>query len=244
MKKKSLFFKISNKNKIIRKLYLFYNIYIRNKKYLKKSSQFGEDEIIINLFDENYKGFYLDIGCYHPTKHNNTYQMYKKGWRGINIDLNPFTIELFNFFRKRDINVNTAISDDDSTKELFFLNELNTENTIDPNHIDFLKKHHNVRDQEITKQKITAKTFSQIINTNKLKHIDFFNLDVEGHELNILKTIDFDKIFINVICIEMIEHNEKSIKNNLEIKAILKKNNYELIDKVDINHIYKKNNII
>ena len=63
---------------------------------MKNGTQFGEDEYILNLFDKNFKGNFIDIGCYHPTRHNNTYQMYKKGWSGINIDLNPLTIELLN----------------------------------------------------------------------------------------------------------------------------------------------------
>ena len=241
MKKESFFFKLSKKNFLFKKLYFLYNIYVRNYKHLNKSSQFGEDDYILDLFEKEYKGFYLDIGCYHPTKHNNTYKMYKQGWRGINVDLNQFTIDLFNFLRSKDININSAISDDGNTKELFFLNELNTENTIDKNHINFLLNYHNVKDYEITKKKIKSRTFSDIINTYNIKKIDFLNLDVEGHEINIIKTIDFKNLFIDVICVEMIEHNDISKKNNNEIKLILKNNNYSLINKIDINHIYKKN---
>ena len=41
--------------------------------------------------------------------------MYKKGWRGINIDLNPLTIELFDFFRNKDININRLKKEGDDT---------------------------------------------------------------------------------------------------------------------------------
>ena len=70
---------------------------------------------------ENYKGKFVDIGCFHPVRHNNTYAMYKLGWRGINIDLNPLTIELFNFCRRGDININSAISDVEEIKKLYFI---------------------------------------------------------------------------------------------------------------------------
>ena len=94
MSSKSFILNLSKKFNLLRNLYLYYNIYIRNFKFFFKSSQFGEDKKIIKLF--NRKGIYLDVGCLHPIRHNNTYLMYKLGWKGINIDLNPLSIELFN----------------------------------------------------------------------------------------------------------------------------------------------------
>ena len=69
---KSKFLELSNKYKVFRKFYYFYNIYIRNRKFLNDGTQFGEDKYVFNFFQKNYKGNYLDIGFYHPTKHNNT----------------------------------------------------------------------------------------------------------------------------------------------------------------------------
>ena len=75
--------------------------------------------------------------------------MYKLGWHGINIDLNPLTIELFNYFRTKDININAAISDNEENKTLYFIDELNTQNTLEANHLSFLKNHHNVKRRNI-----------------------------------------------------------------------------------------------
>ena len=85
---KSILFELSKRNKFLRKVYIFYNIYIRNRKFLKNGSQFGEDKFILNLFLDDYKGKYIDLGCYHPTRHSNTNILYQNGWTGINIDLN------------------------------------------------------------------------------------------------------------------------------------------------------------
>ena len=87
--------KLSKKYPSFKKIYLYYNIYIRNFKFFFNTSQFGEDKKIIKLFEKNKKGTYVDVGCFHPTRQNNTYLMYKLGWSGVNIDLNPLTIELF-----------------------------------------------------------------------------------------------------------------------------------------------------
>ena len=42
---------------------------------------------IQQIFKSQNKGIYIDIGCGHPIKNNNTYLLNKKGSSGINIDL-------------------------------------------------------------------------------------------------------------------------------------------------------------
>ena len=56
-----------------------------------------EDLAILDYVKNSKSGFYVDVGCYHPIHRNNTYLLYKKNWRGANIDLSEFSIDLFNF---------------------------------------------------------------------------------------------------------------------------------------------------
>ena len=237
---KSKFLNFSKKYPLFKNFYYFYNIYIRNYRFLKNGSQFGEEKFILDFFDKKYKGKFLDIGCFHPTRHNNTYSMYKRGWHGINIDLNPLTIELFNFARAKDININAAISDNEEIKKLYFVDELNTQNTLEANHLSFLKNHHNLKEEEISQQEIKTKRLDRILEDHNLKNIDFMNIDVEGHELNILNSIDFLKYKIKFICIEMIDHNDQAILVNKKLNEILERNDYVLAKKIDFNFIYKK----
>jgi len=168
--------------------------------------------------------------------------MYKSGWSGMNIDLNPLTIELFDFMRPRDININSGVSDTEIEKKLYFIDELNTQNTLDKNQLNFLKNHHNVKDSEILEKKIKTRNLNNILDDYKFYNIDFMNLDIEGHELKVLETLDFNKINIKYLCIEMIEHNKESILNNEKIKNLLSRNNFKLIKNFDFNYIYKKEN--
>ena len=238
---KSKFLNFVKKYRLFKNFYYFYNIYIRNYKFLNNGSQFGEEKFILSFFDKGYKGKFLDIGCFHPTRHNNTYKMYKSGWRGINIDLNPLTIDLFNFARAKDININAAISDKEEIKTLYFVDELNTQNTLEANHLSFLKNHHNIKEEEISQQEIKTKRLDRILDDYNFNDIDFMNIDVEGHELNILNSIDFLKYKIKFICIEMIDHNDQAKLINEKLNIILEKNNYVLQKKIDFNFIYKKN---
>ena len=243
VKTKSKFLELSKKYKLLKNLYFFYNIYIRNRKFLNNGTQFGEDKYIIKFFPENYRGKYLDVGCYHPTKHNNTILMYKRGWRGINIDLNSLSIDLFNYHRPNDINLNTGISSKESKKKVYFLDELNTQNTLDKNQLNFLQKHHNIKEKEITNKIIKTKKLMPILNKYKFYDIDFMNLDIEGHELEVLKSINFKKINIKYMCIEMINYNKKAIENGNKIKLLLNKNKYLLIKKIGFNFIFKKKTV-
>ena len=237
---KSKFLNFSKKYPFLKKLYFTYNVYIRNFKFLKNGSQFQEDKFILQNFPEKFKGSYLDIGCFHPTRHNNTYSLYKKGWKGINIDMNPLSIELFNFCRSRDTNLNLAISNDNSEKTVYFLGDLNTQNTLDYNQLNYLKNHHNVKEEDILEKKIQTQNINSVLEKFNLKNIDFMNLDVEGHEIEILSTINFSKININFLCVEMINHNEDSIEKGKKIHSYLTENQYKVVKKFDFNYIYKK----
>ena len=134
MRTNSLFYTISKKSKFFKRIYIYYNIYIRN---LFKGSQFNEDLKILKIFKK--KGFYVDIGCYHPVRYNNTYRMFKLGWKGMNIDLNPLSIELFNVARPTDLNICTAVSNK-KVGNLYFDHELSPQNTLEKNHAVFYEK--------------------------------------------------------------------------------------------------------
>ena len=100
----------------------------------------GLEKNILDLFESKYKGNYVDIGCFHPTKYSNTRKMYNLGWSGLNIDLNPITIELFNFKRPKDINVCAALSNKIKKTKLYHHHDLSSQNTLCDNHVLWMKK--------------------------------------------------------------------------------------------------------
>jgi FkbM family methyltransferase len=141
--------------------------------------------------------------------------------------------------RPRDINCNVCVSNSEEERDLYFIDEFNTQNTIDSNQLNFLKNHHNITDNEISIKKIKTKTLDKILIENSFYDIDFFNIDIEGNELEVIEALNFDKFKIKYICIEMIEHNEISIKKSKMIKNILENNKFKIIKNFGFNHIYK-----
>ena len=237
----SRFLNLSKKYKFLKNIYFFYNIFIRNYKYLFKSSQFNEDKIILNLFPKKFVGNFVDIGCYHPTKYNNTYLFYKYGWNGLNIDLNPLSIELFNYLRPRDINICAAISDKETKKKLLYTGDLSPENTIQNSHKSFLQKKHNYKNKDIKIKSIKTVKLLNLLKKHNLNKIDFLNIDIEGHELKVLQSLDFNKIKINIICVEILNYDSISRKRTNLIIRYLRKNGYILKYKGIVNYVFKKN---
>ncbi len=235
---KSLLLNFAKKHSFFKKIYFFYNIYIRNLKFLFNGSQFNEDKKIKSLFENNFKGKYLDIGCYHPTKVNNTLSLYRNGWHGMNIDLNHFTIELFKYARPKDINVCAALSSRKEKKKLYFLGDLDPKNTLDFYHIKWLKKYFNVLSKDIKTKIIKTTKLQDLLNKYNFKKIDFLNIDIEGHEAEVLKNFNFDKYRVKVICIEILDYN-KSKKR--KIISFLKKRGFSLRKKFTVNYIFEKN---
>ncbi len=187
----------------------------------KKSYSFGGCDLLIEyIFKSKKKGFYLDVGCQHPVSNNNTYLLYKRGWSGINIDLDPKNIRLFNLERPNDINICKCISSDNAEKNLFFFHPGSPINSLE-------KK--TIKDKSnFSLKKIKTFTLNSILEDYKIKDIDYFNLDVEGHEIDILKNFDIKYYKPKVISVEFIDYQMKELefKNN-NIDRVLQSDLYK-----------------
>ena len=210
--------------------YFFRRIFILIKvlfvrKVRKYYSQYGEDIVIDHFIDIKQKGFYVDVGCYHPIKNNNTYKLYRKGWEGINIDVDSIKIEAFNLVRPRDVNITAAISDKEEIVPLYSFGFYTLISTLDKEFADRLvNDQRDYRVSQVKTQKLT-----DIIDKSKFcgKKIDLLSIDVEGHDLNVLKSLSFEKYYPKVI---IVEHHVKNIDNILksELNNFLAEKGYYL----------------
>ena len=195
--------------------YKFLSIYLksfRNKKFFYSFG--GIDNLIQQIFKSQKKGIYIDIGCGHPIKNNNTYLLNKKGWSGINIDLDFHTIDLFNHIRRRDENICAAISEEEGERELYFFHNRSAINSLDKGRKDSAN--------EI--KKIKTFTLNSIIEKTKFrdKKINLLLIDVEGHELEVIKSINLKKYSPEMIIIEFLDNDLSKLEfTNQSINSVL-----------------------
>ena len=193
----------------------------------------NEDTAILDYFKDKKSGFYVDVGCYHPIHRNNTYLLYEQNWRGINIDVSQFSVELFDHLRPDDLNYNCAVSNKNETVKLYFQKELSQLSTIEN---DQAKK---VFQGNIKEKEIQAFTLDEILNRDKYKNvkIDFLNIDVEGADFKVLNGLSFQKFNPELICVEI---HDKEIKES-KIYNFLKDKNYQLIWSGVFSHLFLLN---
>ena len=233
--------KILLKNFIIYRLYIYYNLYIRNKAHKKREyySQWGEDLFIKEYFKGKKKGFYVDIGCFHPIMYSNTCLLFNKGWFGINIDLNQTSIDLFNILRPNDYNICAALSNTIEKRDLFFDHNFSPVNTIDKSFYHWSNK--KVAFKNFKKKAIVTQTFADAIkNISNLPRIDFLNIDCEGFDYLILKAIDLENYAPELICIEI--HDEEGNKTSIfeDVNNLLQRNNYRFVKRCGSSSFYNK----
>ena len=208
------------------KIHILQNIYIKNKYFInRKSYAMDGEDTAINVFNKKTeKGFYVDIGAHHPIQRNNTNLLFKKGWEGINIDINKFSIDLFNFLRPRDLNLQIAVSDKEGEISFFYQKKFSQLNTTDK---EIAKENFQGNFKE---KKVKCQTIQNILDNSKFKNkkIDFLNIDVEGAEMKVLNTLNFEIYDPSLICIEILgyrqmqsEQREKEIKNNEIFKFLV-----------------------
>jgi FkbM family methyltransferase len=164
-------------------------------------SQEGEEIILRRFFNYSNTGFFVDVGAHHPKRFSNTFVLYKLGWRGINIDAMPGSMDSFNKIRPGDINIEAAISDKSETRQYFTFNEPAL-NTFDKNKMIEIVKNTNYKLTD--KLEIKTTTLAQVLDVHikENQKIDFFSIDVEGLDLKVLKSNNWIKYKPKVIVIE------------------------------------------
>lgn len=164
-------------------------------------SQEGEEIILRRFFNFKNTGFFVDIGAHHPMRFSNTYQLYKLGWRGINIDATPGSMMEFMKLRKEDINIEAGISN--QVESLYFYSfDEPALNTFDEKKMQQIVS--NSPYKLINKQEIKTITLADVLNQYLKSNtaIDFFTIDAEGYDLKVLQSNDWLKFKPKVIVVE------------------------------------------
>jgi FkbM family methyltransferase len=165
-------------------------------------------------------GFYIECGANNGIWQSNTLYFYEKyNWKGLLIEPNPHLIEICKKFRPNDIVENYALVnknyDKNFIKGFFQFTDYapSLMAQVVEDNSQFTNQH---PDQEPIS--VPAITLTNLLEKHKIEKIDFFSLDVEGYEINVLEGFDIQRFKPKFLLIEttIIEDRQKEIKRYME----------------------------
>jgi FkbM family methyltransferase len=214
---------------------------IRDRRFFEASSergsfaQHGEDrEILRRLSEAGASGPYVDVGCNHPFRLSNTYLLYSKGWRGMCIDPLPRFEKLYRKWRPEDKFCRTAIGL--SAGELpFYEFESDVLSTLDAELAgQYIRQGYRLRQRS----SVTIATLDQVLKDHQLDMpLSLLSVDIEGHEVAALQSIDLQRWQPALICLEVATADGR---RNDQAVDYLRTQRYEVTADMGINLLLSK----
>lgn len=163
--------------------------------------QHGEDRVIAYYFEGRSRGFYVDVGCNRPEEGSNTYALYRAGWRGICVDANEALIQQFRRARPKDTVIHAVVSS--ATEELEFT-------TFDDDLVSTVSSSHRAewsgRRRVMATTRVRPARLDDLLRANGAPPaFDLLSVDAEGHDLEVLCSMDFAEFRPRLVVVEMLD---------------------------------------
>jgi FkbM family methyltransferase len=202
----------------------------------------GEDLILATLLTENQRGnlseisgFYVDIGAHHPMRHSTTFKFYRAGWRGINIDPNPGSMQLFRRLRPNDINLELAVGPESGALTYYRFDEPAL-NTCVADRVAFLAKQGYAPRERIAVQAFPLRAiFTEYLPPGQA--VTFASVDVEGHELAVLTSNDWSRFRPTYLVVEQL----RDYPGARDVRHFLRQQGYAPLARTFRSMIYGQN---
>ncbi len=150
-------------------------------------SQFGEDAVVNALLHRNRKGFYVDVGAFHPTLYSNTYAFYTREWSGIAIDPSERAQKLFRIFRQRDTFLRVGVGREEAARPYIQFDDP-AYNTMNVEQGEIWKKEGR---RVVREGRVSVLPLNTILHTHNVTSIDLLSIDVEGLDRVVLESHDW-----------------------------------------------------
>jgi len=162
-------------------------------------AQNGEDLILDSLLGHRRSGFYVDVGCNHPTNLSNSYRFYLRGWSGITIDANKEFASDWARVRPRDTFRAACISDEAREVEFNIFNSRALSSIGGERFYENDEHYRLVRVDRMQTQSLT-----ELLDEYRApREFAFLSVDVEGHDLEVIRSLDFDRYLPEVVLVEL-----------------------------------------
>ena len=147
------------------------------------------------------EGFYIDVGANAPDEHSVTKLFYDHGWHGINVEPSPYWHQRLCAERPRDINIHAAASDKSGILTLFD----HPEGGLGTIREEFADRHEETLNLAKRCVQVNALTLTHLCEQYAPSEIHFLKIDVEGHEEQAIRGMDFKRFRPWIVCVEATE---------------------------------------
>ena len=194
-------------------------------------STFGEDRILACYLPE-LTGEYIDVGSGNPRNGSNTYLFYRRGWAGITIDPIKTVRELQKKKRPKDTQIIACISNSPEKQVEFHEYTADDFSTDSADRVQFLS---NLGIKSVSTFKVDTLKLSSLVNPTGPLEPAFLDIDVEGNELSVLESNNWEIYLPRVVCIE--EWKSPLYKDS-PVRLFLEKKGYKIVSRAFITSIY------
>lgn len=216
------------------KLGFLWILYVNLLLKLNGEVYFGQnkEDLVLAKYLTERKGAYVDIGAGWPIRGSNTFYFYKKGWVGHTIDPIKSNMKLHKLFRPRDCHIQALIGDVRRVVD-FYIFDPYEYSTSNPEVVNSVEKLGQARLVKIQKLKMRRLDELQIYASPFQPTL--LSIDVEGNDLEVLKSINWNEYLPRVICIEILSDGSDSAG---EILDFLQNLDYAPVSRVSVSRIF------
>ncbi|XP_013412942.1 uncharacterized protein LOC106175463 [Lingula anatina] len=161
--------------------------------------QIGQSKLVDKILKQRRKGFFVESGAYDGEAHSNSlFFEISRDWEGLLVEPNPWSFQaLLNKNRKTHAaNTCLAAGRSPAMVDFTFAQEIGGI----PNHSHAIPKGDRIFIEG--KSRIQCFPIQSLLAAIDRTHVDYFSLDVEGAEIEILKSFPWEHVTVDVWTIE------------------------------------------
>ena len=195
-------------------------------------AQTREDVLLWRALHTVHRGFYVDIGAHDPTDLSVTRAFYDLGWRGINVEPNPYYAEKLRNERPRDVTLEVALGHSPGTAAFYEFGDTGLSTLVKE-----IADEHMAAGFTATQRRVPITTLAAVLDDLGDQEVHFLKIDVEGYERQVLRGADFAKVRPWIVLIEAVRPMT-SIPSFMAWEPILLEAGYEFVYFDGLNRFY------
>lgn len=161
-------------------------------------------------------GFFVEVGAFDGVTSNTLPLERLHNWTGLLIECHPKLVPQLRKTQRKAFVADVCLSTNEKPSMAEIISAKDIFNKY-PGSSSFKRQFFDRTNTTAEKFNVTAVPLYSVLAAVGVKVVDFFVLDVQGIELNVLKTFPFDLVFVKIWAVEYTEHNKEEIQEILQI---------------------------